>query len=302
MIGNDLAREMADVFSCHNVPAMDVDSNRQILRSYGPNVSSDLIDKVARAWEDLRIAHEKGIVVYPFSLREAVGVVKHLNAFPKDGIQVAVENVISFDRFDEALVKRLDSMFSDHGIRLLDRTVTAKQLGRAEGGISTPKTRASEPKHGKIDPDNTPHVGGNTWAGGTGGSDTAGLGGRGGPYRLDAGHPVHQISDEMKAQVSKEAQEKARKMAKEALKKKLNELEMGKLDWKRYTSLRNQVDEQISQLRSYLKDLKKRSEERIWLKNQMTGELGMILGFLSWSFQMQLNCLTGFFSLPSLII
>lgn len=32
----------------------------------------------------------------------------------------------------------------------------------------------SHPKHGKIDPKNTPHVGGNTWAGGTGGRDTAG--------------------------------------------------------------------------------------------------------------------------------
>ena len=32
----------------------------------------------------------------------------------------------------------------------------------------------TDPKHGKIDPDNTPHVGGNTWAGGTGGRDTAG--------------------------------------------------------------------------------------------------------------------------------
>ena len=30
------------------------------------------------------------------------------------------------------------------------------------------------PKHGKMDPDNAPHVGGNTWAGGTGGRDTAG--------------------------------------------------------------------------------------------------------------------------------
>ena len=45
---------------------------------------------------------------------------------------------------------------------------------------------------------NAPHVGGNTWAGGTGGSDTAGLGGRGGPYRLDKGHTVHQISDEVR--------------------------------------------------------------------------------------------------------
>ena len=31
------------------------------------------------------------------------------------------------------------------------------------------------PKHGKIDPSNDPHVGGNTWAGGTGGRDTAGI-------------------------------------------------------------------------------------------------------------------------------
>ena len=45
---------------------------------------------------------------------------------------------------------------------------------------STPRTGVSEPKHGKED--DQPHVGGNTWAGGTGGSDTAGLGGRGGPY------------------------------------------------------------------------------------------------------------------------
>ena len=49
------------------------------------------------------------------------------------------------------------------------------------------------PKHGKIDPENAPHVGGNQWAGGTGGRDTAGLGGVGGPYRLDAGHDVHQV-------------------------------------------------------------------------------------------------------------
>ena len=44
---------------------------------------------------------------------------------------------------------------------------------------SIPRTGVSAPKHGKED--DQPHVGGNTWAGGTGGSDTAGLGGRGGP-------------------------------------------------------------------------------------------------------------------------
>lgn len=53
---------------------------------------------------------------------------------------------------------------------------------------------ANNPKHGKEDPKNEPHVGGNTWAGGTGGRDTAGLGGKGGPYRLDKGHKVHQVT------------------------------------------------------------------------------------------------------------
>lgn len=31
----------------------------------------------------------------------------------------------------------------------------------------------SSPKHGKVDPKNEPHVGGNTWAGGTGGMKSA---------------------------------------------------------------------------------------------------------------------------------
>jgi hypothetical protein len=48
---------------------------------------------------------------------------------------------------------------------------------------------------------------------------------------------------------------------------------MGKLDWKRYNNLRSQVEEPIVQLRNHLKHLQKRSEERIWLKNQTTGEL-----------------------------
>ena len=51
---------------------------------------------------------------------------------------------------------------------------------------------ASGPKHGRR-PDGKRHAGGNTWAGGTGGRDTAGLGGKGGPYRLDLedGHEAH---------------------------------------------------------------------------------------------------------------
>ena len=37
-----------------------------------------------------------------------------------------------------------------------------------------------------------------------GGMNTAGLGGVGGPYRLDAGHSVYQVSDFDKSQVPEE--------------------------------------------------------------------------------------------------
>lgn len=73
----------------------------------------------------------------------------------------------------------------------------------------------------QVDPNNEPHVGGNTWAGGTGGRDTAGLGGKGGPYRLDAGHDVFQITDEEKDAVPEEVKSAAREMGQKAFKERL---------------------------------------------------------------------------------
>lgn len=271
--GNDLSREMSDVFSCHVVPPMDVVSHKRILKSYGDKVPTLLIDKIVNVWEDLRIAQQEGSITYPFSIRESVNVIKHLNSFPDDGVEDAIENVLSFDRLDKALSKHLNDIFGGHGIELSNISSSQRLQQRAEGGVSTPKTRASEPKHGNIDPKNEPHIGGNTWAGGTGGSDTAGLGGRGGPYRLDSGHPVHQVSDAMKAEVSEEATQRARTMAKDALQQKLKDINMGNNDWKRYSNLRSRVEEQITQLKSHLRELKKRSEERVWMKKQSSGEL-----------------------------
>ena len=270
--GNDLSRHMSDVFACHIVPPLDIESHRRILASYGHGIHPDVIDKLVKVWEDLRIAHQTGSISYIFSVRESVSIVKHLSAFPNEGIQAAIENALAFDRLDASLSKHLNKIFSKRGIKML---VKEKFSGSVQGagGISTPKTRASSPKHGKEDPDNTPHVGGNTWAGGTGGSDTAGLGGRGGPYRLNKGHPIHQISDEMKAQVSEEAKQRAKEMANEALEKKLEELEMGKLDWERYNSVRARIEEHIKDMKRHLKDLKKRKEERQWLLRQTSGEL-----------------------------
>ena len=157
--GNDLSREMSDVFSCHTVPPIDIESHKRILHSYGDNVPPQLIDKIVKIWEDLRVAQQEGSMTYPFSVRESVNVIKHLNSFPDDGIENAIENVISFDRLDRALSKHLDDIFGGHGIDFSHANSLKKFYGRADGGISTPKTRSSDPKHGKTDPNNAPHVG-----------------------------------------------------------------------------------------------------------------------------------------------
>ena len=143
--------------------------------------------------------------------------------------------------------------------------------GNRVGAVSIPRTGLGAPKHGKED--NQPHVGGNTWAGGTGGSDTAGLGGRGGAYRLDKGHTVHQVSDSAKSEVSRQAKAAAAQMARQALERRLKEIDMGAGEYQRYTETKARVARQIGELMSVLLEFYKRAREREWKKNQADGEL-----------------------------
>jgi MoxR-like ATPase len=126
-------------------------------------------------------------------------------------------------------------------------------------------------KHGKEDPANTPHVGGNTWAGGTGGTDTAGLGGLVGPYRLDKGHTVHQVSPEDKKKVPQHIVDEARKMGKEALAKRLKEIGMTEEEHSQYQSLVKGVQGPIAQLQNMLSGLKAKEGERMWARHQSDG-------------------------------
>uniref|UniRef100_A0A4W6D8P9 von Willebrand factor A domain-containing protein 8 n=1 Tax=Lates calcarifer TaxID=8187 RepID=A0A4W6D8P9_LATCA len=129
------------------------------------------------------------------------------------------------------------------------------------------------PKHGKIDPNNAPHVGGNQWAGGTGGRDTAGLGGKGGPYRLDAGHKVYQVSQAEKDAVPEEVRRAAREMAEKAFRERLKEIDMSEYDAATYERFSSAVSRQVQSLRIILDSLQAKGKERQWLKNQALGEL-----------------------------
>ncbi|KAL3055865.1 hypothetical protein OYC64_018546 [Pagothenia borchgrevinki] len=131
----------------------------------------------------------------------------------------------------------------------------------------------SAPKHGKIDANNDPHVGGNQWAGGTGGRDTAGLGGKGGPYRLDAGHKVHQVSQAEKDAAPEEVRKAAREMGEKAFRERLKEINMSEYDAAMYERFSSAVSRQVQSLRIVLDSLQAKGKERQWLKNQALGEL-----------------------------
>ena len=145
-------------------------------------------------------------------------------------------------------------------------------LGASSDLASSNPPKIESPKHGKEDPNNDPHVGGNTWAGGTGGSNTAGLGGRGGPYRLDKGHPVHQVSDAAKAEVDEATKAKARAIAEQAFKERMREIDMSEDEENFYTKMHARVADEIEQLRVVLGALEARAKERVWLRNQSDGD------------------------------
>ena len=156
-----------------------------------------------------------------------------------------------------------------------------KMVGKGKDGHGTLRVEyerdsgldMKKPKHGKEDPNNDPHVGGNTWAGGTGGRDTAGLGGKGGPYRLDKGHDVHQLSDAEKADVPEHVRRAARQQADQALRDRLKDIKMSSHDHDDYQRIRGEITNDITSIKALIEGLQAKSKEREWLKNQTDGEL-----------------------------
>lgn len=160
-----------------------------------------IIRAIASSFSDLRRLSDDGDLNYPYSTREAIAVVKHLEKFPEDGIVVALHNILDFDSYDKQTYLMLGNTFQKHGIGVSDYSSWKEELSRREydsgeesqrslrieyldsnrdkDGNSLDPPKTDTPKFGKWDENNDPHVGGNQWAGGTGGSDTAGLGGRG---------------------------------------------------------------------------------------------------------------------------
>ncbi|XP_022919882.1 von Willebrand factor A domain-containing protein 8 [Onthophagus taurus] len=278
-LGNDFFGALGDLFSSHAVDNPTRKSEIDMLQQYGPNVPLETIQRLVKVFSELRNMADQGLVNYPYSTREVVNIVKHLQKFPHTDIEDAIFNVFDFDRYSPEVVETVGGVLHKHGFT--DKNVfTAEYLAlkRAKEYLqvtidSKSGKDTSAPKHGKEDPKNDPHVGGNTWAGGTGGRDTAGLGGKGGPYRLDKGHPVHQLSDEEKASVPEHVLQAAREMGRKAFQEKLKEIGMSGYDASLYNQFAHAVARQVQSLRVILGTLQAKNKERHWTRHQTSGDL-----------------------------
>uniref|UniRef100_A0A2M4A0X9 von Willebrand factor A domain-containing protein 8 n=1 Tax=Anopheles triannulatus TaxID=58253 RepID=A0A2M4A0X9_9DIPT len=279
-LGNDFFSALGDLFSCHAVDNPSPDSELYLLRQYGPSVSPALIRQLVDAFAELRDMADAGTLHYPYSTREVVAIVKHLERFPDDPLAELIGNVLDHDRYTPETLEQVTAVLLRHGLPIgeyaegceavaaLRRQRQLQLTVRSHSGKGV-----SGPKHGKVDPNNDPHVGGNTWAGGSGGRDTAGLGGKGGPYRLDGGHPVHQLSDAEKDAVPESVKQAAREMNRKAFEEKLREIQMSPYEHQVYEQYSEPVRRQVQQLRITLQALQARAHERQWQKHRTAGEL-----------------------------
>ncbi|KAK0566796.1 hypothetical protein OC844_000545 [Tilletia horrida] len=278
-LGNTLLEVLGEGFSAYAVNNPDHESEVRLLKQAAPNVPEKLIVALDLAFNELREAFDAGTVTYPYSLRELLHIVRHLQKFPDDDVGSVLLNTLSFDLHRPEAMRVVLTTLKKYGIpidglslvSIQEQADEARRKGAAQGGKKKevrqvefePKgsTDLNAPKEGQAT-DGKAHVGGNNWRGGTGGRDTGGLGGRGGYERYFVeGHDVHTVSKELKEQVP------------EHIRKKLADEGMTSAEGVLYHNWKMEMAAQIQQLTSMLENLQAQAKERAWITRQQEGEL-----------------------------
>lgn len=286
--GHELVQTCGDAFATFAVDNPDLASETALLETIAPAVDEGVRKRLATAFAELRARFDGGGLSYPYSMRECLHVARHLDAYPGDSHAEALANVLAHDAASPNL-RLVAQVLEAHGFegvaeRLLNpeermepsiEYVLSSDVVQGSGGASIPRTDLGNPKFGKVDPTGAPHVGGNTWAGGSGGSDTAGIGGRGGPYRLwDGKNMPHQVDDAFKAQVSEEAKRVAREQADAAHRERLLQIDnLTERDWALYKDMLERIGPHVSSLRRALENATDTKGGRVWLKRRSDGDL-----------------------------
>ncbi|XP_038166654.1 von Willebrand factor A domain-containing protein 8 isoform X3 [Arvicola amphibius] len=115
-LGNDFFGTLGDIFSCHAIDNPKPHSELEMLKQYGPNVPEPILQKLVAAFGELRSLADQGIINYPYSTREVVNIVKHLQKFPNEGLSSVVRNVFDFDSYNSDMREILTNTMHKYGI------------------------------------------------------------------------------------------------------------------------------------------------------------------------------------------
>eukprot|EP01134_Creolimax_fragrantissima_P008370 CFRG8370T1 len=143
-LGNDFFRECGDVFSCHVVNNPDKASETTLLESYAPDVPKHIVDRLVSAFDDVREGVDSGVLTYPYSTRELVNVVRHMQKYPQDSLSVALQNVFAFDQFESETVSSIKEIMGHHGIALDDAKDSPVGLQEPQSLLCVSDDRALE--------------------------------------------------------------------------------------------------------------------------------------------------------------
>ncbi|KAJ3592119.1 hypothetical protein NHX12_007248, partial [Muraenolepis orangiensis] len=115
-LGNDFFGSLGDIFSCHAVDNPKPQAELAMLKQYGPQVPDATLQKLVAAFGELRSMADQGTITYPYSTREVVNIVKHLQRFPEEGLANVVRNVFDFDSYNTDTRDVLIEALHKHGI------------------------------------------------------------------------------------------------------------------------------------------------------------------------------------------
>ncbi|KAJ3293424.1 hypothetical protein HDU79_000368, partial [Rhizoclosmatium sp. JEL0117] len=107
-----------DVFAAHCIGNPDKHSELQLIKKYAPSVDDDILAKLVDAFNDLRVLVNEGLINYPYSTREIVSVVRHLESYPFEGLSRALSNVFDFDSYDSDVKELIIATLSKNGIHV----------------------------------------------------------------------------------------------------------------------------------------------------------------------------------------
>uniref|UniRef100_A0A0K0DR63 Magnesium chelatase n=1 Tax=Angiostrongylus cantonensis TaxID=6313 RepID=A0A0K0DR63_ANGCA len=115
-LGNDLFGVLGDLFSTHTVENPSRENELEMLKKYAPDVPDANLLKLMAAFTELREMADEGLLQYPYSTRELVNIVKHINKFPTDSLSTVIKNIFDFDTFSTEAFNTVREVFLKHGI------------------------------------------------------------------------------------------------------------------------------------------------------------------------------------------